>query len=462
MDGRSKALLPDRWSNVPDSLAYRPWLRTVSARITLELHVRSNPLADQGDQNKYYSTTVIHNYRTSLRYPASPPEISMTDVITILERLVSINSVSPEPGEAEIISYISGLLDEHNIGYEIVEPEQNRQNLIARLPGSEEETLIFNGHVDTKPPYSGWNTDPTTPVVEDGYMIGRGTADMKGGIAAMLRALIVANRDWTVTGPSVEFQFVADEEMNSEFGTQHLIKENYVDDGSFSIVCEPTGSSLVTRSLGNMWLQVTIEGEKSHAGTYVEGTNAVQMASDVVSRLNDDVKAQRYRTDSGRREFPNFNVGYIDGGEHPGSVPAECSVAFETRFDSSRTEEEYRRLVHDVLDQIVVEEYGGTYSVTEFGGGGIPPWDIDDFPSEPVDEYIETIKKSYRRVTGENIRTELFRGGSDAGFLTNRAGIPSVIFGPGTLSQAHTANERIKLEAVRTMANTYERLIRDW
>ena len=383
----------------------------------------------------------------------------MTEVIKILEQLIAINSENPGACEEEIAGFISNTLARSGIEHEIIRSGPKRANIIGSLHGENKRTIIFNGHLDTKPAGEGWDTDPFVPMTKDGRLYGLGASDMKGGIAAILAAILDISGERNKPKGTIQFQFVADEEMNSKYGTKYLIEHEYIKGEQFAIVAEPSNMKLVTRSLGNLWLTIKIQGKKSHAGFYWRGINAIHKATEIINELNIDISSKKYCDDDFSR-FPAVNIGYIKGGSHPGTVPDFCEMALDIRF---RNEDERKAFI-DVVNNSVAkscEGYNCKCTVENFGGAGMPAWNMNS-PHLNVKEYIKIIERSYMIVTNDKIERSAFFGGSDAGILFLTAHIPTVIFGPGNLEQAHEPNEWVFVEDVIHASNIYKEIMKLW
>jgi acetylornithine deacetylase/succinyl-diaminopimelate desuccinylase family protein len=364
--------------------------------------------------------------------------------IDLLKRLISINSENPDRYETEIVEYISSVLTKKDIKHRIIKSSDKRYNLLGELEGSGTGTLILNGHLDTKPAGEGWDTNPFKPVIKKDRLYGLGASDMKGGIAAILSAVLDIADGKISPKNNLQFQFVADEEMNSKFGTKFLVDKGYIKmkNRCFAVVAEPTEMKLITKSLGNLWLTIKIYGIKTHAGVYWNGINAIQVSQDISEKLRRFAYSKRGSNSGEGSRFPNVNVGYIHGGSHPGSVPDYCELALDFR-----TKDENQRA-----------KLGYKYKIEEFGGGGLPAWDIKQFQEREILRYLMNIEKIYSRVTNRRIKKGSFFGGSDAGVLSSVAKIPTVILGPGSLKQAHKPNEWTDMKSVIASSEIYKKM----
>jgi acetylornithine deacetylase/succinyl-diaminopimelate desuccinylase family protein len=383
----------------------------------------------------------------------------MINSVEILKELIKIRSDNPGSYEEDIALFISKILHKNGIYHELVYSGDHRANIIGYLYGKSKKTLILCGHLDTKPPDRSWTYDPFTPVIKGNKLYGLGSADMKGGIAAILSA-IIQNKRKKLNG-TICFIFVADEEMNSNFGIKYLVENGYINNGNFAIVAEPTNLKLAVRSLGNIWLKISIKGKKAHAGMYWKGTNAIDIAIEAIQRIKNFVKNTKYQGDTELSMFPSVNIGRIEGGSHPGTIADTCEFTLDIRFKEAEEKSYFEEKLTEIIEE-TVKQYKCDYKINYFGGGGLSPWDIHRFHREDINTYLQIIEQSYVEVFKKPLKKVTFLGGSDAGVLTSSSKIPTVIIGPGSLEQAHNPDEWVYIDEVIGASMLYDEIIRRW
>jgi succinyl-diaminopimelate desuccinylase len=383
-------------------------------------------------------------------------------VISLLGDLVRINSENPPGNESRIAAFIGGFLGDLGIEVSCHEPERNRTSVVGRLKGGKEgPRLILNGHIDTKPavpPYptdERWSTDPFVPTVVNGLLYGVGSCDMKGGIAAVMSALkALAEQDRGTLAGEVIFQAAADEEGGSALGTEHLLSEGVT--GDLAIVAEATSMRLCPAELGALWLTIHVKGERGHASMPWSKVNAIDKAIEVTGALKEYIRSKRERV---RHPYfprhPSLNLGALSGGFHPGVIPDGCSLTFDIRLLPGETRQSVRQEVEDYFANLAQRDPQLRLSYEYFKSGGADPSEIDAHHS-----LVRAVAESYRRVTGAGAEISGFIGFSDAGLLVNRGKIPTVIFGPGNVEQAHAINEYVNLKDVCTAARVYLHVVR--
>jgi len=377
----------------------------------------------------------------------------MSDVISLLSDLIKINSENPPGNETGMVDFLFPLLKDKGFSVEIVEPIKKRQNIIAVLDSKKKgKSILFNGHMDTKPAYPkngmdrNWNFDPFTPVIKEDRLYGLGSSDMKGGIAvAVTSAIDFSEKFKDKFSGKLILLLVSDEEMNSTQGMKYLIKNKKIK-ADMAINFEPTEIKICAQQLGNIWLEIEIFGKMGHASEPWKSNSAIMIALDMITeikRFTEELKAKKNND-----EFPNhpsLNIGNINGGYHPGTVPGYCKFSLDIRILPNDTSKEYITLLKERLKNFK-KGYSKKfkYTLSNFGSGGLE----SGYTSKESD-VVKYIKKAYKSVTNKNAKLGYMKGGTDANFLINNYNIPTIVFGPGSLKQAHSVNEYNSISQVK-------------
>ncbi|MGH2369371.1 MAG: M20/M25/M40 family metallo-hydrolase, partial [Chloroflexota bacterium] len=209
-------------------------------------------------------------------------------------------------------------------------PYEGLIQVVGRLPAAAPggRSLILNGHVDvvSAEPVDQWRRDPWGGEIAEGRMYGRGTCDMKGGVAAMIFAVRAVQRAGVGLCGDVLVETVLDEECGGN-GTLSLLAQGYRADAA--IIPEPSMLGFSTAQVGVLWCRVRVRGRASHAGTAAAAVNAIEKAY-VVYRALKDLEQEVNRPEvrhplyAGLEHPLNYNIGVIQGGDWPSSVPGEC------------------------------------------------------------------------------------------------------------------------------------------
>lgn len=373
------------------------------------------------------------------------------DAVAELTRdLVRIRSENPPGRETEVVDHLREVFAGMGIDGEVVEPSPGRQSLLAATGDGRstgKPVLLVNGHLDTVPVRpDAWRHDPFGGQVQDGRLYGRGSADMKGGVAAAITALQVC-RDLGLDLPcEVAFHLVADEELGGEQGTAVLLREGLVR-ADACLDPEPTGLRLCLAERGLMFATVRTRGIPAHGSEPSRGRSAIISAAAIAQVLHDNEFPQTPHPLLGTT---TCNVGVIRGGSGPNVVPEECELLIDRRVLPGDTEES---VVRGIVDRIASL---GLSPGTDF------ELVVDTFcePSE-IDAghpFVGDVADSFAAMTGRAPGTTGLPFTTDARFMRNQLGIPAVVFGPGRLEVAHTVDEYVEVDALVTAVAVYAHL----
>lgn len=312
---------------------------------------------------------------------------------------------------------------------------------------------MFNGHIDTIPGFT-MDYPPFQPFVKDGKIYGRGSADMKGGITAMLSAMTAIKRAGVDLDETVMFAGVIGEEERSK-GTEHLLKINIIPKNV--VIGEPTDLEVSIAHKGMEWIEVKFNGKSTHGSRPHEGINAIYAASEFCKLVREELQAKVEK-----QEFPllghgTINIGLIKGGDDPNIVPDTCLVQIDRRWLPNQTLDGIHNEIKEVA-QKAVNIIGGTFEVRamrEFTASMInAPHSIKE-----DDELVENLLDITEDVTGKPKKPVAFPAWSDAGLLGNHSDAKCVVLGPGNIVQAHANDEFCDIEQICQATEIYFNLI---
>jgi acetylornithine deacetylase len=377
--------------------------------------------------------------------------VTDSDTIALLEGLVKIDSVNPSlvpgaAGEAEIADYVADFLRSAGLDIRLDEVKPGRVNAVGVLRGGGGgPTLMLNGHTDTVG-IDYMEIDPLDPVVKEGRMYGRGTFDMKGGLAAILSATkAVADSGVELKGDLV-VAAVCDEEYAS-IGTESVVEQVRAD---AAIVGEPTELQVLVAHKGFAWVDIETRGVAAHGSAWQVGVDAIAKMGKVqvgLERLQDEVLMKKSHRLVGP---PSVHSSIIGGGRELSTYPDHCKLQIERRLIPGETREDVDAELEGLLGSIgdIDPEFDGDYEVKFFRG----PMEIS-----PEEEICSILSECSEEVRGEKPH---FVGGSgwmDTQIIWGR-GTPAVAFGP-VGSGAHAAVEYVEVDSVVDAARILEKVI---
>lgn len=366
--------------------------------------------------------------------------IDSTKLLDDLQKLISINSVNPDldkdgPGEREIAIFIKDLLSDTGFEVKLQDLGCQRMNLTALLRGTGGgRILMLNGHMDTVDTRS-MTIDPFDPVLRDGKVYGRGSLDMKAGIAAILSASrAVANSGIKLKG-DILLTFVADEEYRS-IGTE-AVAETWHADGA--IICEPTDMKLVLAHKGFTWQRIVFHGKAAHGSRPDEGVDAISHAGIFLAALDNFQREVLKKRSHPLLGSPSVHASLIDGGIGISTYPDSCIMEFERRTIPGETPETVRQEIESILLEL---------------GRKYPDFMVDHeqyFVRNPLEtdkgnRLVKCLGRSWENIMGFPAEVGGFSGWADSAILNDK-GIPSVNFGPAGKG-LHAAEEYVEFQSV--------------
>ena len=367
------------------------------------------------------------------------------NVLELSQRLVAFDTINPPGNESECAEYLCAVLEKAGLQVKLAPFGEGRFNILASAGSSSEKPpLCFTGHIDTVPLGNGsWSMDPFAGQIENGRMYGRGTSDMKCGVAAFIVA-IVELIGHLKSGSGVRLIITGGEETGCE-GALHLVKNGMIEKGGALIVAEPTANMPLAGHKGALWLRAITSGVTAHGSMPELGDNAIYKAAKGISKL------ETYNFDGALHPHMGcgtVNVGTVKGGLNLNSVPdlAEFGVDIRTIPGMAHS---------DVLKKMAL--YLGKDIDLK------PIVDVEAIWTDPQNEWFRRISEIAADVTGVQ------SGGGAASFFTDASvlieelgGVPAVIIGPGEPKMAHQTDEYCELFRMDEAIEIYRRAIADW
>jgi len=385
------------------------------------------------------------------------------ELVERVKELVKIPTVNP-PGEhyQDIAELLARRLSEIGLEVELINiPREELSRYGVQLPrsivvgvlrGSERgKKIVLNGHYDVVPAGHGWTTDPFQPIVRDGRVYGRGTADMKGAIASMIiaaKAIIESN---VVLKGDLYLTFVPDEETGGHLGSGYLVRRGLIA-GDGCIIGEPSGiSSVVTAQKGALWLELVTLGRAAHGSMPHLGLNAVEKMAKVITAF-EKLKKELALLKSKIR-FPEpvrhttINIGgVIRGGTKVNVVPDSCSCTLDIRVIPEETTETIERKVREFLESLRGEDPELKYELRVLER-------IEPACTSEDEEIVKACIGAVEDITGKTPVTEGLTGFTDMRWFKEI--MPTVIYGPGSMEQAHVPDEYVNLEDLVIASKAY-------
>ncbi|WP_417617710.1 peptidase [Oceanisphaera sp.] len=322
-------------------------------------------------------------------------------------------------------------------------------------------SLILNGHVDVVPEgdHDQWDDHPYSGNIIDGCLFGRGVTDMKGGnLASFIAVKTLKDLGIRLKG-DVILQSVIEEEAGGA-GTLAALERGYLADAA--IIPEPTEQIIFPRQQGSRWFRLKVAGIQAHGGTRYEGVSALEKSVTVIEAVQRLEKERNERlNDPLYKNVPiplPINLGRIEGGDWPSSVPDEVVLEGRLGVGPAETVENAEQEFEAAMAALgEVDSWFKDHPViVEWFGACWQPGGID--LENPL---FQMLTNSFEAVHKQMPKVKASPWGTDGGLMT-QYGIPSLVFGPGITRLAHHPNEHIRLDDVFSVAEIMALTIVDW
>ncbi len=379
-------------------------------------------------------------------------KLNPEEIFATLADLISINSVNPHypggPGEGRLAEYVGQFFRRNSIPFTFQPVFEGRPNVMATLAGkSGERKLIFEAHMDTASEL-GMSIEPFRPLRKTNFMYGRGSCDTKAGLAAMMHAFKAVSDTGLEPGASAVLLAAADEE-HAFRGIVKFLEAGVKAEGA--VVTEPTSLETVVTSKGVLRWRIRTHGRAAHSSKPHLGINAISKMSKLIMALDEKLLPNYRLRQHPLLGSPTLAVGTIQGGIQVNQVPESCSIEIDRRLLPGETQQTVWKELSGLISELQVED-------PELKVEMEPPV-LEDLAMEtPASaRVVQVVHSVSQRVRGTNSLVGVPYG-SDASKLS-RAGIPSIILGPGSIDRAHAAEEYVELDQVARAAEIYTRII---
>ncbi len=370
------------------------------------------------------------------------------EVLSFARALIAAPSENPGGTEDAAAVVAADILSSIGAHPRTIRSDAGRPSVLGVLGDGSRPKLAWNGHLDVVPAGARdtWSRGPWDGEVANGDLVGRGSADMKGPIAAALAAGAALVRAKVPLGGTLEYHLAADEELAGIHGTRVLWERGLLDPDA-AIVGEPSELRIGLAQRGGAWVTLTAYGRAAHGSQPHLGVNAITSMARYLLRLPEVLPDLEHPL-VGR---PTVNAALISGGSAPNVVPDRCVVDVD------------RRTVPGEADpELVLAPFR---ALAERLAGEDPDLRVDAALREWTEAaeagadtaIVRTARAAVAAETGRDPDLVGFSGITDARFYINQVGVPTIILGPGSLTRAHTANESVAVTDLVAGARIYAR-----
>ncbi len=369
----------------------------------------------------------------------------MISPIELTQQLIRFETINPPGNESACARHLGSVLEQAGFRTRYIEMGANRENLIAEIGGSRTKLpLAFTGHTDVVPLGAApWSVPPFGAEIANGKIYGRGSTDMKGGVAAFVSAAVKLAPKLSGTSGLV-LVITAVEERGCE-GANLLARQGVLPKAGALVVAEPTSNRLLAGHKGVLWLEAAAKGVTAHGSMPAEGVNAVYKAARAVLALAELDFSSDEHPALGQ---PTLNVGWLRGGLNINSVPDEARFGIDVRLvpgiDPARLVERF--------------EQATAGEVTfEINGHSSPVW------TDPNDAWVANVAGILKSRSGSAPTIGGASYFTDAAALKPAMGhLPTIILGPGEPALAHQTDEYCTIARIEEAEAIYSEIIARW
>jgi succinyl-diaminopimelate desuccinylase len=367
------------------------------------------------------------------------------DAVALTRELLRFDTVNPPGQERACARHAGALLEGWGFSVDYHEYAEGRTSVVARAGGSGSRApLCLTGHIDTVAlGTAAWKRDPFAGETDGDRLYGRGSSDMKSGVAAILLAARATAKKLPGTAGLVIVLTAAEE--GGCIGSQHLVRTSLLGRAGAMVVGEPTSNYPLVGHKGSLKFHAKFRGVSAHGSMPELGVNAIYKAARAVAALEGfDFRVRPHAVMGG----PTMNVGTFEGGQGVNMVPDEASIGVDIRTVPGMDHEGLLARLRDSL--------GGDAELDVFS-------DMNPVWTEPGQEWVQRVFDICGKHLGARPQPKTAPYNTDAGNLLKAyAGAPTVVLGPGEPQLAHQTDEYCSTARLREAVAIYEAIIRDW
>lgn len=396
-------------------------------------------------------------------------ESQTEDFIKLVSDLIRIPSENPTGTQRDVVDFVKKYLKEAGIASEEVAAHPDFPCILAKIGNEEGFSVILNGHVDVVPAGNRekWDFDPFSGEVTDKLILGRGTSDMKAGVAGLLFAMKILTEAKAELNGNVRLHIVSDEESGGEYGSRWLCDNGYAKNADACLIAEPTSNNTIEiGQKGGLTLIMKAYGKSAHGSLGgFKGDNAIIKLSRVLDKLQGLTRIEGNFKDSQAHALENSkliarqeigepgigevishvsaNVGVIQGGTRPNMVPDYCEAIVDVRLPIGVNHEEIEEMVCTIIRES--GETGIEYEAQ---------WKSEGNYTDEDAAIVQTVKKHAEALWGIDVIPAYQWASSDAREYRAQ-GIPTIQYGPSNTEGIHSYNENVDIEDAVNASRIY-------
>lgn len=379
----------------------------------------------------------------------NPNGIDSDFLFSTISDLVRLPSINPPGDEHQVANYVMTFFDTFAIPTTCYPVASDRTVIVGKIPGERSDgALAFTGHMDVVPVSPDesrrWTSPPFSGEISDGFLHGRGSADMKGGLGACMVTMAHMKKQGILPPTDIYLIATVDEE-DGMIGSKRLLHEPFLRQIDRLIVCEPTQLTLATAGRGRTYANIHVKGQTGH-GSQGKSGNAIDYARCLLNAM-EEITFGEYASREYGTSF--WQPLAINAGVEPCVVPDEVQIKVDARLVPSQPTDSVWEAMDSILASLKTShpQYCATVEIIDRREGWI----------HPENAWVKTLDR-HMAALGLSSTHSTFPGTTD-GSVLRQTGMDCLIIGPGDLSTVHRENEKVSLNELLTAANLYYQLI---
>ena len=376
--------------------------------------------------------------------------INEEETVDLLKRMIQLKTVNGPGDEKPLAEFLAKEMASFGMEVEVIDLGNNRANVTGVLKGTgEQKALLLNGHIDTVPPGDvEWDHGPYSGDVVDGKIYGRGSADMKGGIAGMIMAAKAIKQAGVELKGNLIISGVAGEEIDSIGAFDFLNKGGLKDVGAI-VIGEPSDCGIYVAEKGALWLEITTYGQTAHGAFPHNGKNAIIYMNALMNKL---LQYKFLYEENQLLGSPTMNIATINGGVKTNVVPDKCTTTVDMRTVPSMNHDDIIKDFEGMIEELK-DEIDGFEADIKITNNRPAVETAVDHPFVKMAQ--EVVKEEFEK----NVEAKGVNFYTDAAVFLPATGLPAVIYGPGRSDMAHQPNENISIDSLMEATQFYAALI---
>ncbi|SEI90530.1 succinyl-diaminopimelate desuccinylase [Bhargavaea ginsengi] len=371
-------------------------------------------------------------------------------MVELLQGLVRIDSVNPPGNELEVAQYICEFASTHGLECDIHTLDEKRANVTVKLRGRDStlSKVYFNGHLDTVPVGEvAWTTEPFGAEIENGRIYGRGTTDMKGGIAALLESMVAIKESGYELNQDLIFLGTVGEEVDCA-GAVAAVESGLLENPGTMIIAEPSALNVYVAHKGALWVEISTYGKTAHGSMPYEGINAVDSMVYLINRLKQLNKEEEHPV-LGKM---SYSLNTVSGGVATNVVPDLCKTQLDFRTITASQNKSICTEIGLILKELTntIPNFKAEYSIIH---------NLEPLSNENDSDFIRRlhllngVQTEEGRYLGANYYT-------DGSVFRKHMNVPIILYGPGDPELAHQPDESISIANMEKSVAFYMEAIR--